>query len=236
LETEVSQVVAIFGPEGAFVGSGQNLLLDGLKGVDILSGAHARMGSTGATSIRAAGGLSLFANEGGAKIIAAAGKVQVQAQSDGMELLAKRVLDIISAGDWINIRAQQGIRICGGGSEIVIDAQGIRGCTNGEYEMHASTHQTLGPKAGASNVHREFPELSKLLTEKTWIEIVLLDGDVPVKGESYVLTDADGTKHEGNLNENGYARVEAVVSGYCKLEFPYIDQVHGVPACTVEDK
>jgi type VI secretion system secreted protein VgrG len=69
LETEVSQVVAIFGPEGAFVGSGQNLLLDGSKGVDIVSGAHARIGSTGSTSIRAANGLSLFANEGGANLL-----------------------------------------------------------------------------------------------------------------------------------------------------------------------
>ena len=229
-ETEVSQVVAIFGPDGAFIGSGQNLLLDGLKGVDIVSGAHARMVSTGATSIRAADGLSLFANEGGAKIITAAGTVQIQAQSDGMELLAQRVLDIISTNEWINIRAQQGIRICGGGSEIVIDAQGIRGSTNGKHEMHASSHQTLGPQAASSNLHREFPELSKLLTEKTWIEIVLLDGDIPVKGEPYVLTDADGKKHEGTLDENGYARVESIVSGYCRLEFPDIDQVSNVSA------
>jgi type VI secretion system secreted protein VgrG len=230
LETEVSQVVAVFGPEGTFVGSGQNLLLDGAKGIDIVSGAYARMGSAGATSIRAADGLSLFANEGGVKVIAAAGKVQVQAQSDGVELLAKRVLDIISTSDWINIRAQKGVRICAGGSEIVIDAQGIRGCTNGTHEMHASAHQTLGPQTASSSLHRQFPELSKLLTEKTWIEIVLLDDDIPVKGEPYVLTDAEGKKHEGTLDEKGYARVEFIVSGHCKLEFPDIGQVSNVLA------
>lgn len=230
LETEVSQVVAIFGPEGAFVGSGQNLLLDGSQGIDIVSGAHVRMGSTGATSIRAADGLSLFASEGGAKVIAAAGKVQVLAQSDGMELLAKRVLDIISTSDWINIRAQQGVRICAGGSEIVINGQGIRGCTNGTHEMHASVHQTLGPRAASSNLHREFPELSKLLTERTWIEIALVDGDIPIKGERYVLTDAEGQVHEGILDDQGYARVESIVSGHCKLEFPDIGQLSNVSA------
>nr|WP_209720494.1 type VI secretion system Vgr family protein [Duganella sp. 1411] len=224
LEKQAAQVVAVFGPDGTFVGSGQALLLDGLKGVDILSGAHARIGSSGMTSIRAASGISLFANEGGAKLISAAGRVQVQAQSEGMELLAKRVLDIISASDWINIRSKQGVRISGGGSEIVIDAQGIRGQTNGEHEMHASAHRTFGPRAASSNLHREFPELSKLLTEKTWIEIALIDGATPVSGERYRLTDAEGGIHEGNLDSQGLARVESIVPGHCKLEFPDLGQ------------
>jgi type VI secretion system secreted protein VgrG len=223
-EKQAAQVVAIFGPEGAIVGSGQALLMDGSKGVDILSGAHARIGAAGEASIRAANGLSLFANEGGAKLTTVAGKVQVQAQSDGLELLAKRVLDIISTSDWINIRAQQGIRISSGGSEVVIDAQGIRGYTNGKHEMHAGVHQTFGPQAAASNLHREFPQLSKLLTEKTWIEIALMDGDSPVKGERYLLTDAEGKVHEGTLDEQGFARVESIVSGHCKLEFPDVGQ------------
>ena len=230
LEKQAAQVVAIFGPDGTFVGSGQALLIDGLKGVDISSGAHARIGSSGMTSIRAANGISLFANEGGAKLISAAGRVQMQAQSEGMELLAKRVLELISVSDWINIRAKQGVRISGGGSEIVIDAQGIRGQTNGKHEMYAGAHQTFGPRAASSNLHREFPQLSKLLTEKTWIEIALVDGSTPVSGERYRLTDAEGNIHEGSLDSNGVARIESIVSGHCKLEFPDLGQTSEVLA------
>jgi type VI secretion system secreted protein VgrG len=147
-----------------------------------------------------------------------------------MELLAKQVLDIISTNDWINIRARQGIRISGGGSEVVIDAQGIKGFTNGSHEMHASLHEAFGSHAASSNLHHEFPEISQLLTEKTWVEIGLVEGDKPVPDKRYILTDAGGKKHEGTLDANGFARVESIVAGHCKLEFPDIGQVSDISA------
>ena len=224
LDSEAAQVAAIFGPEGVFLGSGQGLLIDGAKGVNVICGTDTRIDSAGSTAIRTAKGLSLFSNEGGTKITTVAGRVQMQAQEDGMELLAKRVLDIISTSDWINISAQQGIRIKGGGSELIIDRQGIKGHTSGNHEMHAATHQTFGPQGGAADLNREFPELSKLLTEKSWIEIELVDGETPLAGQRFVLFDAEGGKHEGALNERGVARIDSIAPGHCKVEFPDIGE------------
>ncbi|SDH49174.1 MULTISPECIES: type VI secretion system Vgr family protein [unclassified Duganella] len=222
LDKQAASVVGIFAPDGIVMGSGKSMLFDASKGMDFVSAAHARIGATGPVSLRSAADISIFSNEGGAKITAASGKILAQAQSDGIEILAKKVLDIISANDWINIRAQQGVRINAGGSELVIDAKGIKGYTCGKHEMHASVHQTFGPQAAQSNLHREFPELSELLTEKTWVEVTLMDGELPAKGERYVITDAEGTRHEGILDDSGFARVESVVSGHCKLEFPEV--------------
>ena len=121
--------------------------------MDLISGGATELASGAATTLRAARGLSLFAHQDGAKLTAASGTVQIQAQDDALELLAKKVLDIISTTDWINLKAKQGVRLHGGGSELVIDADGIRGYTAGKSEMYAASHQTLA----AQKVEVAFP-------------------------------------------------------------------------------
>ena len=90
---------------------------------------------------------SLFVHRMGMKLIAASGKIQVQAQNDDLELLAKKVVDIISTTDWINITAKQGIRLNAGNSELMIDANGINGKTPGGNVIYAANHSTMGPES-----------------------------------------------------------------------------------------
>lgn len=90
---------------------------------------------------------SLFVHKLGIKLIAASGKVRIEAQSDNIELVAKRVVEIISTADWINAKAKQGIRLNGGGTELEMSAAGIRGFTGGQFIVHAANHQTTGPRA-----------------------------------------------------------------------------------------
>jgi uncharacterized protein (DUF2345 family) len=96
---------------------------------------------------------SLFVHRMGMKLIAASGKIQVQAQDDELELLAKKVVAIISTTDWINITAKQGIRLNAGNSELVIDANGINGKTPGGNVIYAANHSTMGPQS----VPAQFP-------------------------------------------------------------------------------
>ncbi|MES2739398.1 MAG: type VI secretion system Vgr family protein [Pseudomonadota bacterium] len=90
---------------------------------------------------------SLFVHQLGIKLIAASGNVQIQAQNDALELLAKKVVEIISTTDWITLRAKKGVRINAGGSELEISAEGIKGRTAGVHHMHAADHQTMGPQS-----------------------------------------------------------------------------------------
>ncbi|UXU85862.1 type VI secretion system Vgr family protein [Burkholderia sp. S-53] len=96
---------------------------------------------------------SLFVHKMGMKLIAASGKVQIHAQNDELELLAKKVLSIISTTDWINITAKQGIRLTAGNSRLEVSAQGIVGYTPGENRIHAGSHDTVGPQS----VPAQFP-------------------------------------------------------------------------------
>lgn len=92
---------------------------------------------------------SLFVHQLGMKLIAASGKIQIQAQTDDLELLAQKVLDIISTTGWINLKAKEGIRLNGGGTELVLSAEGIKGFTAGVSHVHAGDHQTMGPESVA---------------------------------------------------------------------------------------
>jgi type VI secretion system secreted protein VgrG len=62
--------------------------------------------------------------------------------------------------------------------------------------------------------------------KKSWIEIVLEDeAGKPVPGEAYRITLPDGTTlAEGTLDEKGFARVDNIDPGNCKVTFPDLDK------------
>ncbi len=62
--------------------------------------------------------------------------------------------------------------------------------------------------------------------KKSWIEIELVDEDNnPVPGERYKITLPDGkTLAEGTLDEKGFARVDGIDPGTCKITFPRLDK------------
>jgi hypothetical protein len=78
----------------------------------------------------------------------------------------------------------------------------------------------LGAGAGtASNANQSNQK-------KSWIEIEMVDEDNnPVPGEKYriILTD-NKTFAEGTLDEKGFARVEGIEPGSCKVTFPKLDK------------
>lgn len=61
---------------------------------------------------------------------------------------------------------------------------------------------------------------------KSWIEIELVDEeDQPVPGEPYEITLPDGESvASGTLDEKGFARVEGIEPGTCKVTFPKLDK------------
>ena len=67
---------------------------------------------------------------------------------------------------------------------------------------------------------------SGILKFKDWFEISLIDekGD-PKADEKYVLHLPDGSKREGTLNSDGYAREENIPPGAIDVEYPNIEYV-----------
>lgn len=93
----------------------------------------------------------------------------------------------------------------------------------GEMEEVKAEHRKREKgKYGSSPVkpHKADP------AKTSWIEIELVDeADQPVPGERYRITLPDGaTVAEGTLDEKGFARVEGIDPGTCKVTFPELDQ------------
>jgi type VI secretion system secreted protein VgrG len=58
-----------------------------------------------------------------------------------------------------------------------------------------------------------------------WIEIELKDdAGQPVAGEAYQITLPDDTVASGTLDDKGFARVEGIPEGTCKITFTNLDE------------
>jgi type VI secretion system secreted protein VgrG len=153
-------VVAVSGPAGLIAGSSKNIAIGASTDIDVLSVGSTNIGAGDVATMRAAQGISVFANEGGLKLTAASGKVGIQAQNDMIEIVAQKVLEIISNTDWITIKAKRGVRINGGGTELELSPGGIKGYTSGKHHIFASAHQTFEGKekplqfAGDKPIHK----------------------------------------------------------------------------------
>ncbi|MEW7848107.1 type VI secretion system tip protein TssI/VgrG [Massilia aurea] len=57
--------------------------------------------------------LRLFVHKAGMKLIAASGKITVQAHDDDIQVIANKVLSLISQADWVDIKGKKGVRLHG---------------------------------------------------------------------------------------------------------------------------
>ena len=120
----------------------------------LAAGADLATDSAGHTSIAAGrsffvsavGALRMFAHKAGIRFIAAKGPVQVQAHDDRIELIAQKVIELISTTDWIRLKSKEGISLEAGGSTFKLTAGGFQFHTAGVHHVWAADHQTFGPK------------------------------------------------------------------------------------------
>lgn len=120
----------------------------------LAAGADLAADSAGHTSIAAGksflvsavGALRMFAHKAGIRLIAAKGPVQVQAHDDRIELIAQKVIELISTTDWIRLKSKEGISLEAGGSTFKLTAGGFQFHTAGVHHVWAVDHQTFWPK------------------------------------------------------------------------------------------
>ncbi|MBY0238817.1 MAG: type VI secretion system tip protein VgrG, partial [Burkholderiaceae bacterium] len=205
-----------------------HLVLAGVAGVEtvtpqsthIASGEHTALSA--GQNLSLAAGRSLFASvretlrvfvhKAGMKLIAAAGKVSVRAESDEVEVVAQKVLTLLSESDWVDIRGRKGVRLHGGDCMVEISDL-VQFFTPKPTFFHGNL-ETLGPK----NRPQPEPEKTAVADAKQRMQVTLLAhpgdtaglADVPYalyKGDALVqqsLTDSDGClefEHEDGVSD-----------------------------------
>lgn len=99
--------------------------------------------------------ISLFAAQKGLSAYAVKGKVQIQAQDDAIEAIAKKVIKLISTEDKIEITSPKEIVLTAGGSQLKVNASGVFVTTGGKFESKAGQHIFSGGAA----VNAELPKM-----------------------------------------------------------------------------
>ncbi|MFX6782248.1 type VI secretion system Vgr family protein, partial [Acinetobacter baumannii] len=96
--------------------------------------------------------ISLFAAQQGARLYAGKGKVEIQAQGDGADLIARKAVQVISTEDKIEATAAKEIVLTAGGSQVKITGSGIFMTTSGKFEVKAGQHLFMGGGSVNANV------------------------------------------------------------------------------------
>jgi type VI secretion system secreted protein VgrG len=195
-------------------GSPSGIALSTQKSVHIASGAQTNLVSGQSTHIATgksliasvAEKLSLFVQNAGMKLFAAKGKVEIQAQSDNVEVVAQKTVKLLSATEKIEAAAKQEILLTSGGAYIRLKDGNIEIHAPGKIDIKGSQHSFTGPTSLDKTYNMEGKKADMR------VRYVDADGNVP-HGEPIKLASEDGTIHNVTLDSNGKGELKSIDFG-----------------------
>jgi type VI secretion system secreted protein VgrG len=144
IEQKLSQlqkpVIVATAPEGIGIASGQHVQVAARKHMFVTAGAGLDIGVMKRITVAAGEAISLLAVKLGLRLFAVKGKVQIQAQSDGMELMSLRDMVVSSSDGEVMVTGRKGVTI-GDGSGAYIKLSGGKitlGSPAGEVEVRGN--------------------------------------------------------------------------------------------------
>ncbi|APA89755.1 type VI secretion system tip protein VgrG (plasmid) [Paraburkholderia sprentiae WSM5005] len=117
-------VIVASAPEGIGVASGQHMQLAAARQMFVTAGEGLDIGVLKRITIAAGDAISVFAAKVGIRILAAKGKVQIQAQGDAMELMSLKDMVVSSSDGEVVITARKGVTLGDGAGAYLKIANG----------------------------------------------------------------------------------------------------------------
>ncbi|RQU68800.1 type VI secretion system tip protein VgrG [Burkholderia cenocepacia] len=203
--------VMLFGsPASIGLSTHQSVHVSADQHVNLVSGqsTHIAIGKSLLASVGQK--LSLFVQNAGIKLFAGKGKVEIQAQSDNIEVTAQKAVKVVSATDRIEIAADQGILLTSGGAYILIKDGNVEVHAPGKIDIKGASHTFAGP----ASTNFVMPHLPQGVAAPTDLEFRLVDPyGRPSPGVEYKTTLSDGSVKHGVLDADGYAKISGVPAG-----------------------
>ncbi len=185
-------------PEGVSITSPQAVrVASGSASVGIMSQQNTDISALKRFTVAAGEAVSLLARKAGMKLFAAQGKVEIQAQDDALEAIAKKDVTVTSTEGRVEITAAKDVVLKNlDGSFIQLQGKNIiLGC-EGNILWKCANAQKMG-SVSMSSVMPQFPSgYSGKFTASS-------DAGVPVAAAAYMLTSSNGQKLFGRTDENG---------------------------------
>lgn len=146
-------VIVAGAPGGIALSTPQQIQLSANQNQILTAGGNTEISSLKRMALAAKRGMTLFVHELGMKLVAATGKVVIQAQTDAAEITAKKGITITSTDDEILITAKKKITLQCGGSYITLDAGKIENGTSGDFKVKSANFDY----AGAAKLNATYP-------------------------------------------------------------------------------
>ncbi|CZZ19117.1 TPA: type VI secretion system Vgr family protein [Enterobacter hormaechei] len=185
-------------PEGVSITSPQAIrMASGSASVGIMSQQNTDISALKRFTVAAGEAVSMLARKAGMKLFAAKGKVEIQAQDDALDAIAKKDVTVTSTEGRIEITAAKDVVLKNlDGSFIQLQGKNIiLGC-EGNILWKCANAQKMG-SVSMSSVMPQFPSgYSGKFTASS-------DAGVPVAAAAYMLTSSNGQKLFGRTDENG---------------------------------
>ncbi|MCH7307098.1 type VI secretion system tip protein VgrG [Acinetobacter sp. NIPH 1852] len=152
--------------------------------------------------------ISLFAAQSGIKQVAAKGKFEIQAQSDGLDIFAKAGIQIISTEGSIHFIAKKKIVMVGDSSQLEINGGGIFPTTGGKFECKAGQHLFMG----GGSVSTKLPLLPKFDNPFILQYLVKNKDNQLLMDKPYLIFDESGNIQKGVTDKNGFMKLKTTSS------------------------
>ncbi|WP_333849355.1 type VI secretion system Vgr family protein [Leclercia sp.] len=197
-------VLLMSAPDGVALTSGQHLQVSAGQNLIATAGKNADVSVVKNLFIGVGNALSVFVRKLGIRLIANQGPVQVQAQNDLMELLARKEISIVSTEDEIKILAKKKITLNGGGSYITLDANAIETATLGDFRSRAGHYARQTQAQNKPEIRKLpleiFPSYNRMFNFKD-------EKGVPYSGTKYYALMSNGVEISGVTDEHGNTEV-----------------------------
>ncbi|HBC5730642.1 TPA: type VI secretion system tip protein VgrG [Escherichia coli] len=208
-------------PDGIGMVSARALrIASGSESVGIMSGDNTDISAGQSFTVVAEGAVSLLSRNQGMQLLAAKGRVNIQAQSDDLSMSSQQNLDIQSSEGKVTVSANQELILACGGAYIKLSDGNIElGCP-GQILLKSTNMQKMGPTSldvASVEMPRGFGG-GFILTD---------EAGVPQPSTPYRLTTAEGDILQGITDENGKtASVNTSIPSVVKVEFGKV-KIHG---------
>ncbi|WP_059410626.1 type VI secretion system Vgr family protein [Cupriavidus basilensis] len=138
-------VMMLAAPNGVAITTPDRVSLAAGRDVNVATKAGFNVSAIAKIAIAAGDALSLFASRLGIKILAAKGNVEIQAQTDGLDLYADKQVHIASANADVLINASKKAVLASGGACVKIENGSVEIICPGNFKIKAASFKFEGP-------------------------------------------------------------------------------------------
>ncbi|KQR78470.1 type IV secretion protein Rhs [Burkholderia sp. Leaf177] len=138
--------ILVSAPNGVALTSGSHMQMSANANLIATAGGSADIGVVKRFTVAAGEAISMCAHKLGIKLFAAKGKIEIQAQSDALDLVAKKHLRVASTDEDVLVAACKKLILACGGASLELANGGVVITCPGDFKIKAASFTFEGPQ------------------------------------------------------------------------------------------